>query len=136
MTTITLPACDPEVIAVGAIETLGELVVWNQSSRGPTEQGETKPDFVMWGTNLEMASEKGDTSMSPRPGPLCRTHALGLTGLLWESGRRAYGEAWNFRWTQARAVAQYFAPSPWRRRWLRIIATVTACRPWAPCWGR
>ena len=50
MTTITIPACEPDVIAVGAIETLGELVIWDQSSRGPTEQGETKPDFVMWGT--------------------------------------------------------------------------------------
>ncbi|MDP3038527.1 MAG: S8 family serine peptidase, partial [Deltaproteobacteria bacterium] len=52
MTTITLPACDPEVIAVGAVETLGEMVIWDKSSRGPTLQGETKPDFVMWGTDL------------------------------------------------------------------------------------
>jgi serine protease AprX len=36
----------------------------------------------------------------------------GLTGLLWESGRRAYGESWPFRWTQAREVAQYFCTKP------------------------
>jgi serine protease AprX len=33
MTTVTLPACDPEVIAVGAIETLGDIVIWDKSSR-------------------------------------------------------------------------------------------------------
>jgi serine protease AprX len=60
MTTITLPACDPEVIAVGAVETAGDLAVWEKSSRGPTVQGETKPDFVLWGTNLEMASNEAD----------------------------------------------------------------------------
>src|SRR3990172_3122866 len=40
MTTITLPACDPEVIAVGAIETAGDLTIWENSSRGPTVHGE------------------------------------------------------------------------------------------------
>jgi len=113
MTTITLPACEPEVIAVGAIETLGEMVVWEQSSRGPTEQGETKPDFVMWGTNLEMASNKADDQYITKTGTSFAAPMLsGLTGLLWESGRRAYGEAWNFRWTQAREVAQYFCTKP------------------------
>ena len=36
----------------------------------------------------------------------------GLTGLLWESGRRAYGEAWVFRWIQARELAPYFSTKP------------------------
>jgi serine protease AprX len=36
----------------------------------------------------------------------------GLTGLLWESGRRAYGEGWPFRWVQARQVAPYFCTKP------------------------
>jgi serine protease AprX len=101
------------VIAVGAIETLGELVIWEQSSRGPTEQGATKPDFVMWGTNLEMASNKADDEYITKTGTSFAAPMLsGLTGLLWESGRRAYGEAWNFRWTQARDVAQYFCTKP------------------------
>jgi len=113
MATITLPACDPEVIAVGAIETLGELVIWEQSSRGPTEQGATKPDFVMWGTNLEMASNKADDEYITKTGTSFAAPMLsGLTGLLWESGRRAYGEAWTFRWTQAREVATYFCSKP------------------------
>ncbi len=113
MTTITLPACDPEVIAVGAIETLGELVVWDKSSRGPTAQGETKPDFVLWGTNIEMASEKADDEYITKSGTSFSAPMLsGLTGLLWESGRRAYGEGWPFRWTSAREVAPYFCTKP------------------------
>ncbi len=113
MTTITLPACDPEVIAVGAVETSGELVIWDKSSRGPTAQGETKPDFVIWGTNLEMASEKADDEYVTKSGTSFSAPMLaGLTGLLWESGRRAYGEGWQFKWTQARELAQYFSAKP------------------------
>jgi len=113
MTTIMLPACEPEVIAVGAVETTGELVIWDKSSRGPTVQGETKPDFVTWGTNLEMASHKSDDEYITKSGTSFAAPMLsGLTGLLWESGRRAYGEGWPFRWTQAREYALYFSTKP------------------------
>jgi len=113
MTTVMLPACEPEVIAVGAVETMGELVIWEKSSRGPTVQGETKPDFVTWGTNLEMASHKSDDEYITKSGTSFAAPMLsGLTGLLWESGRRAYGESWPFRWTQARDYAPYFSTKP------------------------
>jgi serine protease AprX len=113
MTTITLPACDPEVIAVGAVETLGELAIWDKSSRGPTVQGDTKPDFVLWGTNLEMASHEADDKYITKSGTSFSAPMLsGLTGLLWESGRRAYGEGWPFRWTSVRQVAPYFCTKP------------------------
>jgi len=113
MTTVTLPACDPEVIAVGAIETLGEPAIWDKSSRGPTVQGETKPDFVFWGTSLEMASHEADDRYVTKSGTSFSAPMLsGLTGLLWESGRRAYGEGWLFRWTSARQVAPYFCTKP------------------------
>jgi len=113
MTTVMLPACEPEVIAVGAVETADELAVWEKSSRGPTVQGETKPDFVVWGTNLEMASEKSDEGYVTKSGTSFAAPMLaGLTGLLWESGRRAYGESWLFRWTEARKVALYFSTKP------------------------
>ena len=113
MTTITVPACDPEVIAVGGILTLGDIAVWEKSSRGPTVQGETKPDFVIWGTDVEMASEKADDQYVTKSGTSFAAPLLsGLSGLLWESGRRAYGEAWYFRWTEARQVAPYFCTKP------------------------
>ncbi len=113
MTTVMLPACDPEVTAVGAIESTGELAIWEKSSRGPTVQGETKPDFVIWGTNLEMASEKADDEYFVKSGTSFAAPMLsGLTGLLWESGRRAYGEAWQFRWKEVRQFAPYFSTKP------------------------
>ncbi|MDP4280150.1 MAG: S8 family serine peptidase [Dehalococcoides mccartyi] len=113
MTTVMLPACDSEVIAVGAIETNDELVVWEKSARGPTVQGETKPDFVIWGTNLEMASHKNDEEYVSKSGTSFAAPMLsGLTGLLWESGRRAYGESWPFRWIDARQYAPYFSTKP------------------------
>lgn len=113
MTTISLPACEPEVIAVGTVQTLGELIIWEQSSRGPTKQGETKPDFVIWGTDIEMASEAADDRYVAKTGTSFSSPMLsGLTGLLWESGRRAYGEGWPFRWVQARQVAPYFCTKP------------------------
>jgi len=60
----------------------------------------------------------------------------GLTGLLWENGRRAYGESWPFRWTEARQVAQYFCTNLRKHRLTRITATATDCRQWAQCWGQ
>jgi len=113
MTTMMLPACEPEVIAVGAIETMDELLVWDKSARGPTVQGETKPDFVIWGTNLEMADNQNDEGYVAKSGTSFAAPMLsGLTGLLWESGRRAYGESWSFRWTEARQFAPYFSTKP------------------------
>ncbi|MFC2017580.1 S8 family serine peptidase [Chloroflexota bacterium] len=113
MTSVMLPACEPEVIAVGAVETTDELIIWEKSSRGPTVHGETKPDFVIWGTNLEMASEKSDEDYVTKSGTSFAAPMLsGLTGLLWESGRRAYGEGWLFRWTEARQLAPYFSTKP------------------------
>jgi len=112
MTTMMLPACDPEVIAVGAIGTL-DFNVWEKSSRGPTVEGETKPDFVFWGTDIRMASHKADDAYDVKSGTSFAAPMLsGLTGLLWESGRRSYGELWEFRWTAVREFAPYISLKP------------------------
>ena len=112
MTTVMLPACDPEVIAVGAIGTL-DFTVWEKSSRGPTVEGETKPDFVFWGTDIRMASHKADDAYDVKSGTSFAAPMLsGLSGLLWETGRRAYGELWGFRWTAIREFAPYISVKP------------------------
>jgi serine protease AprX len=110
MTTVMLPACEPEVIAVGAIETIDEMVVWEKSSRGPTIQGETKPDFVVWGTNLEMASEESDDGFVTKSGTSFA--APMLAGLQVSSGerRRAYGEAGSSV-DEAKQYSVYFPQS-------------------------
>ena len=112
MTTMMLPACEPVVIAVGAAETL-DYYVWEKSSRGPTIQAETKPDFILWGTNIRVASHKADDEYEIKSGTSFSAPMLsGLTGLLWESGRRSYGEGWSFRWIVAREFAPHFCVKP------------------------
>jgi serine protease AprX len=60
-----------------------------------------------------MASNKADDQYITKSGTSFAAPMLsGLTGLLWESGRRAYGESWPFRWTEARQVAQSFCTKP------------------------
>jgi len=113
MTTVTMPACDPQVIAVGGIQTLGELAIWEKSSRGPTVEGHTKPDFVLWATDIEAASHSDDEKYLVKSGTSFSAPLLsGLTGLLWESGRRAYGEAWEFHWYDMVRFAPYFSTKP------------------------
>ncbi|MDY6916936.1 MAG: S8 family serine peptidase [Chloroflexota bacterium] len=113
MSTISLPACEPEVIAVGAIETIGGIVAWEKSSRGPTLEGSTKPDFVLWGTDITVASKAADDEYVTKSGTSFSAPILsGLTGLVWESGRRAYGAGWPFRWAIAREFAPYFCVKP------------------------
>jgi serine protease AprX len=106
--TVSLPACEPEVVAVGAIHK-EDLSVWDKSSRGPTLEGSTKPDFVLWGTDINMASAKGDDKYVVKSGTSFSAPLLsGVTGLIWETGRRAQGEWWVFRWKELEAFAPYF----------------------------
>ncbi|GAI15614.1 unnamed protein product, partial [marine sediment metagenome] len=65
--TIITPACDELVIAVGSLNP-GSLYVSDFSSRGPTEEGIVKPDFVMFGENLSVASSEGDEASTAGSG--------------------------------------------------------------------
>jgi len=113
LTTVTTPGTEPEVITVGAIETASYIEIWEKSSRGPTKLGNMKPDFVLWGVGIAGASNNNDIDYITKSGTSFATPMLsGLTGLLWESGRRAYGENWLFRWTEARQLAPYYCLKP------------------------
>jgi len=112
LSTVMLPACDEEVIAVGAVNT-GGFDVWEQSGRGPTLEGATKPDFCSWGTDLEMASSQADDEYVTKSGTSFAAPMLsGIGGLLWEVTRRSYGQDSLFRWTLARQLALYYCTKP------------------------
>jgi len=112
MTTVMLPACDPQVVGVGALES-GRIAVWEKSSRGPTLEGKIKPDFVLWGTGLRMASEDSDDGYITKSGTSFSCPMIsGLTGLLWEAGRRSYGDYYLFRWGPAMELAPYYCVKP------------------------
>ena len=113
MTTITSPGTEPKVITVGAIETVSQISIWEQSSRGPTKRGDVKPDFVFWGMNIEAADNRNDNDYLIKSGTSFSCPMLsGLTGLLWETGRRVYGESWLFKWAEARELAPYYCMKP------------------------
>ena len=60
-----------------------------------------------------MASHQADDEYLVKSGTSFAAPMLaGLTGLLWESGRRAYGESWLFSWAAARQYALYFSTKP------------------------
>lgn len=91
-TTILCPACEPKVVAVGGIRTW-EFMVWEKSSRGPTVEGEIKPDLICWAESIEAASHEGDDEYVLGTGTSVAAPILtGVDGLLWDLARRVYGE--------------------------------------------
>jgi serine protease AprX len=112
ISSIMLPASEPEVIAVGAIES-EVFHIWERSARGPTKAGDTKPDFVTWGTNLNVASSKSDTEYTVKSGTSFSAPIVaGLTGLIWETGRRIYGDDWYLRWRDIKSFAPFLCLKP------------------------
>lgn len=78
--TITCPACEKYVLAIGSAK-LEPFVVSDWSSRGPTLEGLVKPDALMFGENLSMASSGSDTAMVAKSGtsfaaPFCSAFAI------------------------------------------------------------
>lgn len=92
LSTVMCPACDPSVIAVGALKTW-EFLISPISSRGPTKEGLIKPDLVCWGENIEVASHRADDEYESKSGTSFSTPILtGADGLIWDLTRRVYGE--------------------------------------------
>ncbi|GAJ07257.1 unnamed protein product, partial [marine sediment metagenome] len=72
--TITSPACENSVFAVGSIDPIlsdDEIVsfaISDFSSRGPTKEGLTKPDSVFFGRDIIMASSASDVATVAKSG--------------------------------------------------------------------
>lgn len=68
---ITCPACEKDVFAIGSAKYIPEessFVVSNWSSRGPTLEGLIKPDVVMFGEDISVASSASDTATTAKSG--------------------------------------------------------------------
>lgn len=108
LSTVTNPACDPSVIAVGGIAD-DILELWEYSSRGPSILGDVKPDFVTWAVGIEVASSKSDDAYEVKSGTSFSVPILvGVKGLLGEVTRRAYGGQYDISWYDLKEVAPFF----------------------------
>jgi len=104
--TILNPACEPSVIAIGGLRS-DLFAVWEYSSRGPTQEGEVKPDFCFWATSIHAASSEGDDKYTYKTGTSFSTPiASGLIGLIWELGRRTFGPGWTVTWYDISEVGE------------------------------
>ena len=73
--TITSPACEQYVFAIGAIDPIADaegnitgFAISSFSSRGPSPEGHIKPDVVFFGRDVVVASSKGDTATVAKSG--------------------------------------------------------------------
>jgi len=79
--TITCPACERYVGAVGSVS-LEPFTISSFSSRGPTKEGLTKPDLVMFGENIQVASSESDTATVGKSGTSFATPFASSVALL------------------------------------------------------
>lgn len=113
MSTITAPATEPLVIAVGSIAAGNILEVATFSGRGPTLLGDVKPDFLAYGEGVEVASSKGNNEYLSKSGTSFAVPVLsGSRGLLDEIIRGVYGEQYCMTWCSIEAVAPLFCIKP------------------------
>ncbi len=83
--TITSPACEHDVFAVGSAkyyEDDGGYSVSVFSSRGPTVENLIKPDAIMFGEDIEMASSSSNTATVAKSGTSFSTPIISGFGLL------------------------------------------------------
>jgi len=79
--TVGIPACEPYVVAVGSVSKPG-LAVSEFSSRGPTTEGNTKPDTTFVGENLVIASSQHDAETFAKSGTSFSTPLVSAVMLL------------------------------------------------------
>lgn len=93
-TTITSPACEEFVFAIGSAKYLPEQQTYEVSdfsSRGPTKEGLIKPDLVTFGQDIIVASSKSNTATIAKSGTSFAAPIASGFGLLWFEGVRRGG---------------------------------------------
>jgi serine protease AprX len=117
------PACEKYVAAVGSAKYLADqktFVVSDFSSRGPTLEGLIKPDALLFGEDIEMASSSSDTATIAKSGTSFATPFGSAMALLFHEGlyRRAvptqeipgvYPELGIYYFTPADLIDKYLA---------------------------
>lgn len=83
---VTCPACEQYVLAVGSVK-YEPFTISNFSSGGMTREGFIKPDVVMFGENITVASSKSDTATIAKSGTSFSAPFLSGFGILYREGR-------------------------------------------------
>ncbi len=121
--TIMSPACERHVGAVGSVRYLLEdesFIISDFSSRGPTSEGLVKPDAVIFGEGIIMASHESDTATTAKSGTSFATPFVsGMVAVFLEGmARRAqstqevpgiYPELQKYDFTPAEIIDTYLA---------------------------
>ncbi|MDP2949322.1 MAG: S8 family serine peptidase [Chloroflexota bacterium] len=90
--TVTSPAVDEEVAAVGALKT-SEPAISDFSSRGPTLEGLVKPDVTFYGQDIVLASSDSPTAYKVRTGTSFASPAIAaVIAISVEMGWRMMGK--------------------------------------------
>ncbi len=87
--TITCPACERYVFAIGSVGYIPDtssFAISSFSSRGPTLEGLIKPDAVLFGENISMASSESDTATIAKSGTSFATPMAAAMGILYHEG--------------------------------------------------
>jgi len=87
--TVMSPACEQYVVAVGSAK-YEPFSVSGFSSRGPSEEGVIKPDAVMFGEDIAMASSQSDTAVTAKSGTSFATPFAAGMAVLYHEAILAY----------------------------------------------
>ena len=83
--TILSPACEQYVCAVGSVG-YEPFIISSFSSRGPTVEGLVKPDVVMFGENISVASSGSDTATEGKSGTSFGTPFISGFSVMYQEG--------------------------------------------------
>lgn len=95
---INCPACDRNVLAVGAL-TFYPLAIWERSSRGPSKEGLIKPECSGFASTVVAAGSKSDDAFVMKAGTSFSSPGVaGAWAIMFEAYRRRYGEELGEQW--------------------------------------